>query len=179
MTQNRAGSRASAGNTSRRGIAAREGFLHYRGQFRLLQLGAGLSPGLAQRGAGNAQHAALGDARPEQLRGGPDLGGEDDTEPGDGGFELGPGAVLEGELALEGSCHAGREQRLLVRLGQRPECVVKASSSSSLFQPVEGKDPSGRPTRLSPGLSWAKVSSFMRSVGRSGVSRMVISSASA
>ena len=33
------------------GIAAGEGFLHHRGRFRLLELGAGLRPGLAQGGA--------------------------------------------------------------------------------------------------------------------------------
>ena len=41
-------------DAGRRRIAAREGFLHHLGQFRLLELGAGLRPGLAQGGAGNA-----------------------------------------------------------------------------------------------------------------------------
>ena len=69
---------------------------------------------------------------------GPDLDGEDDTEPGDGGFELGPGAVLEGELALERARHAGREQRPLVRLGQSPK-RGEGVFVFFLLQPVERK----------------------------------------
>ena len=49
------------------------------------------------------------------------MGGEVDAEPGDGRFQLGPGAVLEGELALHRARGAGREQALLAGLGQSPQ----------------------------------------------------------
>ena len=46
---------------------------------------------------------------------------EVDAEPGDGGFELGTGLELEGELGLHRARHAGGEQRLLVGHGQGTE----------------------------------------------------------
>ena len=61
---------------------------------------------------------------------------EVDVEPRDRGFELGPRLGLEGELALDRPRDAGREQRLLLGLGQGPESGEGLAVVPDL-QPVE------------------------------------------
>ena len=83
-------------------VAVGEGVLHCLGNIRLLLLGLGLRPGLAQRFAGDGEDAVLAQPRPQQI-GGPDLiavaadsGGEVDAEPCHGRFDFGPGLGFEG-----------------------------------------------------------------------------------
>ena len=108
-------------------VAVGEGVLHRLGDVRLLLLGLGLRPGLAQRFAGDGEDAVLAQPRPQQI-GGPDLiavaadgGGEVDVEPGHGRFDLGPGLGFERQLALQRARDAGREQGPFVPFGKRPQ----------------------------------------------------------
>ena len=103
------------------------------------------------------------------------MGREVDVEPGDGGFELGPRLGLEGELPLHRPRDAGREQRLLLGPGQRPE-------RREGFAVVLDREPVERQVRAvcQHGLAGdqsAKSASFIRVVGRSGVSLTAMSRA--
>ena len=63
---------------------------------------------------------------------------EVDVEPGDGGLELGPGVVLEGELALDRARDRGGEQLFLVRARQSTECC-EAGRVVVALHPLEGQ----------------------------------------
>ena len=68
MTQNRAGSRASAGTPAAAASPPAKASSITVASSVFFSLARACAQASAQRGAGNAQHAALGDARPKQLR---------------------------------------------------------------------------------------------------------------
>ena len=109
------------GGHAQRHRTFREGVLHRLGDVGLLALRPGRRPGGAQGLPGGVEDAVLPGPRPQHGGGGPDVLGEVDAEPRDGGLQLGPGAVLEGELALDRARGGSGEQLLLVGPGQRPQ----------------------------------------------------------
>ena len=104
-----------------RRVAGGEGGLHRCREFGFLQFRPVSCPRHAERFARDVEHAALGDPRPEHVRGRADAGGEVDAEPGHRGLQLRTRLGLERELRIDRARDAGGEQRLLVGLRQVPE----------------------------------------------------------
>ena len=114
-------SRVRLGAQRNRRVAGSEGGFHRCREFGLLHLRAIRRPGDSESLAGNLQHAALGDPRPEHLRRRPDAGGEVDAEARHRGLQLRTRRGLECELRIDRARDAGGEKRLLVGLRQFPQ----------------------------------------------------------